>query len=350
MGRQSRSKARARADRPRPEIAPIVARLTDYESELSERLGHGAVWTAIDRFVAGPPEGFGWPNPCLVTTTGVHVIVAALQPDSSMEVNSTLAILTHSIYCWRYGRGIYRFDAELAGALLETDLDAAIPDELMLRLPEWCCYIAAPTHQEWPSELLGAFVNLDWNKDGENGPRFEVRILFETEVDGMPGLDLAILPLGYGTLGACFDAWERAVLARPENQDVAEEELRARLEAAQAHARRLIGMLLYLASTNADVIDVDRNAVPPPLRPPRLGPSRKTRMIDVGFRVGPLIRDATRRSATVGGGRTIAPHLRRAHWHHYWAKSDDGEPGLVLRWIMPTFVGGRPRTSRVRDL
>ena len=39
--------------------------------------------------------------------------------------------------------------------------------------------------------------------------------------------------------------------------------------------------------------------------------------------------------------RTVRPHVRRAHWHHYWVgKHDTPERKLVLRLVMPTLVGG----------
>ena len=35
-------------------------------------------------------------------------------------------------------------------------------------------------------------------------------------------------------------------------------------------------------------------------------------------------------------GRTVRPHVRRAHWHHYWV--GEGRTRLEVRWIEPTFV------------
>ena len=32
------------------------------------------------------------------------------------------------------------------------------------------------------------------------------------------------------------------------------------------------------------------------------------------------------------------PHIRRAHWHHYWV--GEGRTKLELRWIAPTYVKG----------
>lgn len=42
------------------------------------------------------------------------------------------------------------------------------------------------------------------------------------------------------------------------------------------------------------------------------------------------------KSTAIGTGRTVRPHVRRAHWHHYWV--GEGRTRLEVRWIEPTFV------------
>jgi hypothetical protein len=44
---------------------------------------------------------------------------------------------------------------------------------------------------------------------------------------------------------------------------------------------------------------------------------------------------------------TVRPHVRAAHWHHYWVgpKADASKRRLVVRWLEPIFVGtGEPDT------
>lgn len=58
-----------------------------------------------------------------------------------------------------------------------------------------------------------------------------------------------------------------------------------------------------------------------------------------------LLRSADAFEHTSSGnptGRTVKPHIRRAHWHRYWVgKRDSEERKLVLRFLMPTMVGGK---------
>jgi hypothetical protein len=34
----------------------------------------------------------------------------------------------------------------------------------------------------------------------------------------------------------------------------------------------------------------------------------------------------------------VAPHVRAAHWHHFWKGPRDGARELVLRWLPPILV------------
>lgn len=63
---------------------------------------------------------------------------------------------------------------------------------------------------------------------------------------------------------------------------------------------------------------------------------------NVGFVIGKsfemqLVSGAEyQKSTATGTGRTVRPHVRRAHWHHYWV--GEGRTRLEVRWIEPTFV------------
>lgn len=53
------------------------------------------------------------------------------------------------------------------------------------------------------------------------------------------------------------------------------------------------------------------------------------------------LRRRKNRAETDGSHAPKAPHVRRAHWHHYWTGArESAERCLVLKWIPPVFVGG----------
>lgn len=81
------------------------------------------------------------------------------------------------------------------------------------------------------------------------------------------------------------------------------------------------------------------------------GLCERHREILVGYRTGPLLAQRRRSAGPVRTGRSVEPHLRWAHWHHYWVGIvDEGDRRLELRWINPTLAGGSPVRARVRDV
>ena len=74
-------------------------------------------------------------------------------------------------------------------------------------------------------------------------------------------------------------------------------------------------------------------------------PPRVMTVTMAGMRVGAAIRKGyaaeKKERETLGSHASKAPHVRRAHWHHYWTGArDSAERALVLKWIPPVFVGG----------
>lgn len=100
----------------------------------------------------------------------------------------------------------------------------------------------------------------------------------------------------------------------------------------------------YLCASNAEIKDVK---IPKKDRP-KVGNGGKKRNVaiqtsKVGYRLGQqfekMYRDLeaeTRRSGVKGIKKK--PHVRRAHWHHYW--TGPGRTVLEVRWLEPVFVMG----------
>ena len=95
----------------------------------------------------------------------------------------------------------------------------------------------------------------------------------------------------------------------------------------------------YLCSANADIV-----AVYKPKKEKRRNNAKKRSQAtwhEVGYRIGAELRNYMRVKYERGEktGRTVRPHMRRAHWHHYWIGPRNGERRLVLKWVAPTMVG-----------
>ena len=101
----------------------------------------------------------------------------------------------------------------------------------------------------------------------------------------------------------------------------------------------------YLCASNAEIHDVKTKKGDRPV----VSVNGKSRPVavqrsEVGFRLGTKF-EKLYKKAEAGeqrydskGGRPVRPHVRRAHWHHYW--TGPGRTVLELRWLEPVFVMG----------
>lgn len=113
---------------------------------------------------------------------------------------------------------------------------------------------------------------------------------------------------------------------------------------------RTLASLMYLSSENADMV---------PLEEPRTARRRSIRrrfpkrrpceLADVGYNLlSDLRRARSGQSPGEGPGRTVAPHIRRGHWHTYHHGPKGAPTDTFVRWVAPVAVnagGGAVRTS-----
>lgn len=244
-----------------------------------------------------------------------------------------------ALSAWRATQGVYRFDPALSEALLDTPITGDVPADVLLRLPEWCVYIdpggivrPSTRGQDWADGLHGFFVHLD--HDVSTGRR-ELRYLFDLDNGGRDELLPGMLRLDVGSIEAgVVDAYG----------DVHAVDAEHRGDTIDVHAR-LISMVLYLCSANAELAGPGGATCPDRPRPvrtrkgPRLFPPSGPRRWDVGVRIGAALRGARERLSEGGGGTHASPrpHVRRAHWHTYWVGSGDARRP-ELRWLSPMLV------------
>ncbi|GAA6732831.1 hypothetical protein YIM73518_25950 [Thermus brockianus] len=112
----------------------------------------------------------------------------------------------------------------------------------------------------------------------------------------------------------------------------------------------LLNLALYLCQEAPDLGAFPRK--PPEVRVKKgrvqVHPPEAPLVIPTGWRWGrPLraFREAKGREGEERGGtgRSVAPHIRRAHWHLYWtgegARKDPSRATPWIRWVPATLVG-----------
>jgi hypothetical protein len=253
------------------------------------------------------------------------------------------AAVVAALAAWRMGKGVYRLDPDLGVALARTPVEGDLPADVLLRLPEWGLYVELPppvaAAVPTPSPLHGFYAHGEY--DGHAGsPVRELRLVLDTEAGLVP---VAVI-LG-GTLAAGLDAVLTS--GRRELADLGlGDTLAAKIPVAPMRpiTEPLVSILLYLVSEAADVVGPPAGN-PEPVRTRhgmRVFARDVVRVWDVGWRVGAALRAAVARHAAAdadGHHARPRPHVRRAHWHHYWV-GPRGDQRLALRWLHPVLVAG----------
>lgn len=282
-----------------------------------------------------------WPEWCYLPMAASHALVGLPDPEQAqgMPAPEVLARLgdigaLSALVAWRQTKGIYRFDPDFGAAVAATDLAGDLPSDLLLRLPEWCVYVEAPG---LPPRWHGFFAHLEW--DANTGER-ELRIV------GVGEAALAPFPVHLGGrlvagVQATVDQARASVRAAGLPEDVLGH---TPINDMAAFVRPAVNLVLYLCSDEPDLAGQGRPGNPRPVqrgREIRTEAAASIREWQVGWRLGASFRAArdSGEQRGAGGHASPRPHVRRAHWHHYWTGPREGERKSVLRWLHPMLVG-----------
>lgn len=273
-------------------------------------------------------------------------------PTSAESFAAMYAARFTALYAWRATKGIYRFDPDLYLAVANTPLDSPIPIELLDRLPEWCCFIETPNlaftlpglESDPPTKIHGFFVHLE---DDANTHRKELRFVVHHDYATLLPIPLHLTA---PTLSECFEAAKTEAIANlPQYLGFSAEGINTLYEATRSLLAPLLSLTLYLCSEAAELRE-SRSGASWPIRPqmaktkngPRIMPPSAVRVWETGYRIGAALRAALLKPTepddpSTGTHARPRPHIRRAHWHHFWTGPRDqaADRRLILRWLPP---------------
>lgn len=228
---------------------------------------------------------------------------------------------------WRdSGMQVYEFDPDFSKSILGEKWIDLLPDCIGNR-PHDCFYLKLPCSKlnegtvvsvVDSADILGFNLSLFPEADKEKGvyiggdPNYGKRVVVNTGDQLLAVMSFAVSK----TFGLMLDDTE-----------------------LEPYPPELVANgVAYLCSANADIVP----SYTPQKRLKANNAKRRSQATwhDVGCRVGSELRayERSKSERLPHQGGTVRPHMRRAHWHHYWTGPMDGERKLVLRWLPPTMV------------
>lgn len=292
------------------------------------------LWKRVDKERAVRPSD--WPDYCFLPQPYAYRILnphpktrLTMQEMADLVDGPRLAALAS----WRVTQGIYRFDSDLFDELWETPVND-IPCQIFRRLPEWCVYIelARPP-------FCGVFVHLNYEPDEQLE---QLRLLFHRQGESeIQRTDIVVIALDRPTLEEGFAATSARIRRMLEQEPIEHivGHTTVSLESYQFSARAA-SLVLYLCSENADYRRLDLPEEKRTKKGTKFFPPDKAQVIEVGMRIGAALRQARaglRSETESSGGGGTRPHVRRAHWHHFWTGRKPNQE-LILKWLSPILV------------
>jgi len=255
-------------------------------------------------------------------------------------------ILANSVACWaayREAKTLYRVEPLLAEALARTPWPDRIPTEA-LRLPSRCPVLSLP----WQGQTIHVAAHYDLLTTAEASGRLELRL---SGLQGDVWPPLSILHLVGADLAACVRYNIIVTQELVEARRVPFEDRRSDEELYALSHSDLAGLVLTLLLYLGGEPDVVRQVHPraKPAREARMQRREPERWKDLRspalFAVGTAYRTAVerweieqRRAPGEPTGRTVRPHVRRAHAHLYWTETGRQVPRVWF--LLPIPVKG----------
>lgn len=336
-------------------------------------------WKTADRWRRGRGKNVpDWPKWCFAPSQGWGFYVmseagindhADFIAKSRQNVGFLYAMardssLLAALAAWRPSKGIYKFEPEIAEALIRTPINGNIPVESLLMMPAWCVFIdIQEIGLKYDGEPVSSFfVWLDHNLDNCGGPA--LRFLLDMPKD-MVNVDIFLVKetleesLKYEqelTLSgrSQMKAQGVAPINRGPDRNPVDE---------VADIAPFLSLVLFLCSDKPDKVMIGRSSKTKNLPKVSNGSKATPEAPQVtyymmGSKMAREIRNEETRdpdslrhqeddSVVTSASKRL--HFRRGHWHHFWTGPREPQEGeerkLVVKFLMPMLVGRNDEIS-----
>lgn len=227
---------------------------------------------------------------------------------------------------WNFYKTIYRFsDEDFYNMLLETE-DSEFCRKAVKRLPYDCFFLVSPE-----PDVVGFFVYVEIAEADT--------LIYVVVINDVDEKDL----LSYHTMmwikdGQTIDEglrdwYKQSEVTIPEDQ----------IQEALGYMTTVIKTVYYLSAKNAEIHEIKTSKGNRPKKSD--GKPLNLRQWNIGYRVGNKFIERKPSSKSFGTGTSPRPHMRRAHWHHFWCGPNKSV--LELKWLAPMLVASKSEDDLV---
>lgn len=287
-----------------------------------------------------------WPDWCYCPMAGAYAVVSGGGNMSFEMMQRYPPGEMAALAAWKITKGVYRFNSALLTELKDMPLEGNIPAQVLYCLPEWGICIETPGMSFMQQNISGILAHLEYDV---NHNYAELRLIMLCD-DGrtMP----VVLHLGDLTIQESVDMLFREAIEMQQKY-----KLSMPVQADSAEARQMytadivpfLNLVLYICAENAEYREVKRPYKPTEniIQHTHTGyfEVKAPKYWHLGDKTGQRLREAKPAEPVPATGnrthKSPQAHMRRAHWHHFWAgpKDTPEKRKLILHWLAPMLVG-----------
>ena len=251
---------------------------------------------------------------------------------------------------WRIDKQVYQFEEQICNLLFQQ---AENPEDLMLTTDVFKLLPSKSVYIKYPSNIINDKNNyvdgfLAWVESDMNDHSYELRLVHIGNINGeRTTITNEIIHLTPGK--TVSDGVDEALNLVKNQNDIGNKVIsdiqqdRYFINDYKMRISRDIQLVLYLCASNADI---EEN--PEQSKIYRFSNGiikdkyREIKIYDVGYKLFDEIdtlkeveKEPKKHSNSVGASKS--PHIRKAHWHHYWVGKEN-EKSKILKWLHPMFI------------
>ena len=286
-----------------------------------------------------------FPIGCVMTVLHEYYGVPEFQTTNHAAIISGLA-------GWRIEKRVYQYDTDICSMLFEQAKNAEdmyLPSDIFKLLPAKAVYIKYPeilsekyNNERTDNIKVDGFIT--WVENDLNDMSYELRMVHL----GTKNKENIILTNNIAhlipnkTISDGIDKTLEIAKSHSEEMGVHTSAINNVINSVgflkdyKDSICRDIQLILYICASNADITENERQKGIYKFNKGFIRDKfREVQIFDVGDRISNAKRDNV-----CGNSSSKSPHIRSAHWHHYWIGKKNEKKTRILKWLNPMFING----------